>query len=53
MSTNDVDDLCTALESLPVKEYLGKTGRVVLRVKKTKKPITPANLRGALVHLCS
>ena len=44
LSPRDVDDLCTTLESWPVKEYLGKTGQVVLLVKKPKKPITPAHL---------
>ena len=42
----DVDNLCNALEAWPVKQYLGKTGKVVLLVKKPKKPVTPANLRG-------
>ena len=46
LSPEDVDDLCTTLESWPVKKYLGKTGQVVLLVKKPKRPITPANLRG-------
>ena len=46
LSTADVDDLCTALESWPVKEYLGKTGQGVLLVKKPKKPVSPSNLRG-------
>ena len=42
----DIDNLYSALESGPVKQYLGKTGKVVLLVKKPKKPVTPANLRG-------
>ena len=46
LSPRDVDDLCNALESWPAKEYLGKTRQVVLLVKKPKKPVTPANLRG-------
>ena len=43
ISTDDVDDLCTALESWPAKEYLGKTGQVV---KEPKRPITCAHPRG-------
>ena len=46
LSPADIDDLCNALESWPVKEYLGKTGKVVSFVKKPKKPVAPANLRG-------